>query len=126
MVIRIPLGLVVLKWDGELGAVIEAIFPTNLSITPNFANQVFSMHFSGDLSTSSDFISLQVSEKKIISHLLDFGEIKRSVVLIMHKYELTQNKEKKLKEISKEIKSNLDYSLKNLESIYKEQFSLKK
>ncbi|MFB0561796.1 MAG: hypothetical protein ACETWM_11360 [Candidatus Lokiarchaeia archaeon] len=124
--IRIPLGLVVLKWDGELGAVIEAFFPKNLTITPNLANQIFSMHFSGDLSISNDLISLQVSDKKVISQLLNFGSIKRSVTLIMHKYESTQNKEKKLKEISKEIKSNLDYGLKNLESLYKQQFSLKK
>ncbi len=124
--IRIPLGLVVLKWDGELGAIIEAFFPKSLAITPNFANQIFSLHFSGDLSVSNDLINLQVSDKKVISQLLNFGSIKRSVTLIMHKYESTQNKEKKLKEISKEIKSNLDYGLKNLESLYKQQFSLKK
>ncbi len=84
------------------------------------------MHFSGDLSISSDLISLQVLDKKVISQLINFGPIKRSVSLIMHKYESTQNKEKKLIEISKEIKSNLDYGLKNIESLYKQQFSLKK
>ncbi|MGQ9720223.1 MAG: hypothetical protein ACUVXA_02755 [Candidatus Jordarchaeum sp.] len=123
--ILIPLGLVVLKWDGELGAVIEASFPKNLSITPNFANQIFSMHFSGDLSESSDLIGLQILDKKVISQLLNFGQIKRSVALILHKYESSHNKEKKLVEISKEIKSDLNHGLKNLESLYKKQFSLK-
>lgn len=116
----------VLKWDGELGAVVEAMFPKNLSVTPNFANQIFSMHFSGDLSTAHDLISLQTSDKKIISKLLDFGSIKRSVSLIMHKYEPAQGKEEKLLAISKEINSNVDYGLENLESLYKQYFSLNK
>ncbi|MEM3587169.1 MAG: hypothetical protein QXO71_07620 [Candidatus Jordarchaeaceae archaeon] len=114
----------VLKWDGELGAVVEAMFPKNLPVTPSFANQIFSMHFSGDLSTASDFVCLQTSDKKIISKLLDFGSIKRSVSLIMHKYEPAQGKEEKLIEISEEISSNLDYWLENLESLYKQHFSL--
>ncbi len=121
----IPLGLAVLKWDRELGAMVEALFPKNLSITPNFANQIFSMHFVGDLSNSNDLISLQVSDKKVLSQLLNFGDIKRSVVLIISKYESLQNMEEKLIEISKEIKSNIDSGLKNLESIYKNMFSLK-
>nr|MDO8081745.1 hypothetical protein [Candidatus Freyarchaeota archaeon] len=116
----------ILKWDGELGAVVEAMFPKNLSITPNFANQIFSMHFSGDLSNAQNLICLQASDKKIISKLLNYGSIKRSIALIMHKYESTQDKETKLIEISKEIKSNLDYGLTNLESLYKQYFSLNK
>jgi hypothetical protein len=125
-VIPIPLGLMILKWDGELGAVVEAMYPKNLSITPNFVNQIFSMHFSGDLSNAQNLISLQASDKKIISKLLNFGTVQRSVALIMHKYESTQDKEEKLIDISKEIKSDLNYGLANLESLYKQHFSLNK
>ncbi|MBS7251943.1 MAG: hypothetical protein KIH08_15330 [Candidatus Freyarchaeota archaeon] len=104
---------------------VEALFPKNLSITPNFANQIFSMHFVGDLSSSNELICLQVSDKKVLSQLLNFGDIKRSVVLIMSKYESLQNMEEKLIEISEEIKCNISSGLKNLELIYKNQFSLK-
>lgn len=124
-VARIPLGLAVLKWNREIGATVEALFPKNMSITPNFANQIFSMHFVGDLNSSNDLVSLQVSDKKVLSQLLNFGDTKRSIVLIISKYESLQNMEEKLIEITKEIKSNIDSGLKNLESIYKKQFSLK-
>jgi len=117
---------VILKWDGELGAVIEAQFPKNLTITPSFANQIFSMHFSGDLSIASDLISFQISDKKVISKLLNCGSVKRSVALLLHKFESFQSKERNLLEISKKIKSNFKNAIKNLESLYKEQFSLKK
>ncbi|WXG41366.1 MAG: hypothetical protein WED07_11475 [Candidatus Freyarchaeum deiterrae] len=124
--IQIPLGLMVLKWDGELGAVVEAMFPKNLSITPNFVNQIFSMHFSGDLSNAQNLIHLQASDKKIVSKLMNFGSIKRSVALIMYKNESIPNNEEKLVEISKIVKSNLNYGLTNLESIYKQHFSRNK
>lgn len=97
-----------------------------MPVTPSFANQIFSMHFSGDLSTAVDLISLQTSDKKIISKLIDFGSVKRSVSLIMHKFEPAQDKEEKLIEISEEINANLGHWLENLEPLYKRYFSLNK
>ena len=67
-----PQGILLLKWDNEIGPVLIASHPTNLKITNNLLTQIYSAHRYSSLQPG--FSSLTLPNYKICSFFSGLGE----------------------------------------------------
>jgi hypothetical protein len=67
-----PSGIILLKWDNEIGPVLVSSYPANLKITNNILTQIYSSHRYSSLEPS--FSSLTLKNNKVVSFFSGLGE----------------------------------------------------
>ena len=67
-----PSGILVLRWDNEIGPVLIANYPKNLKVTNNLLTQIYSAHRYSSLTPG--FSSLTLKNNKVVSFFSGLGE----------------------------------------------------
>lgn len=67
-----PLGILILKWDNEIGPVLISAYPETLKVTNNLLTQVYSAHRYSSLEPG--FSSLTLKNNKVVSFFSGLGE----------------------------------------------------
>ena len=67
-----PLGILILRWDNQIGPLLIAIYPETLKITNNLLTQICSAHRYSSLEPG--FSSLTLKNNKIVSFFSGLGE----------------------------------------------------
>ena len=67
-----PLGILILRWDNQIGPVLIAIYPETLKITNNLLTQIYSAHRYSSLEPG--FSSLTLKNNKIVSFFSGLGD----------------------------------------------------
>ena len=67
-----PQGILVLRWDNEIGPVLIQCYPENLKITNNLLTQIYSAHRYSSLTPG--FSSLTLPNNKVVSFFSGLGE----------------------------------------------------
>ncbi len=68
----LPIGILVIRWDNEIGPINEGFFPDNLKITNNLLTQVYSSHRYQSLKPG--FASISLKNNKVVSFFSGVGE----------------------------------------------------
>jgi len=120
-----PIGIIIIRWDNEIGPISEGFYPENLKITNNLLTQVYSSHRYQSLNPG--FASISLKNNKVVSFFSGVGEnyveIENYVVaLVLRRDEQTHKYREILKKIAAEILGKIkDGSFKKaLPSLYKE------
>ncbi|MHA1409947.1 MAG: hypothetical protein ACTSQY_06525 [Candidatus Odinarchaeia archaeon] len=61
-----PLGLIVIRWDNKVGAVLEAKTPRNLNVTDDHVMRIFTTHALGN--SAPGFLSMKIEELNVASY----------------------------------------------------------
>ena len=101
-----PLGILVIRWDNEIGPINEGFYPESLKITNNLLTQVYSSHRYQSLKPG--FASISLKNNKVVSFFSgvgdDFISVENYVVaLILRRDEKPQDYREVLKTIAAEI-----------------------
>ena len=72
-----PVGILVIRWDNEIGPINEGFYPENLKITNNLLTQVYSSHRYQSLKPG--FASISLKNNKIVSFFSGVGDMHISV-----------------------------------------------
>lgn len=67
-----PIGIIILKWDNEIGPVPISIYPESVKITNNMLTQIYSAHRYSSLAPG--FSSLTLKNNKVVSFFSGLGE----------------------------------------------------
>lgn len=67
-----PTGIILLKWDNEIGPVLVQAFPESLKVTNNILTQIYSSHRYSSLAPG--FSSLTLKNNKVVSFFSGLGE----------------------------------------------------
>jgi hypothetical protein len=67
-----PTGIILLKWDNEIGPVLVMVFPESLKVTNNILTQIYSSHRYSSLAPG--FSSLTLKNNKVVSFFSGLGE----------------------------------------------------
>jgi hypothetical protein len=67
-----PLGILVIRWDNEIGPINEGFYPDNLKITNNLLTQVYSSHRYQSLKPG--FASISLKNNKVVSFFSGVGD----------------------------------------------------
>ncbi len=67
-----PIGILLLKWDNEIGPVLIAAHPENTKVTNNMLTQIYSAHRYSSLAPG--FSSLTLKNNKVVSFFSGLGE----------------------------------------------------
>lgn len=120
-----PVGILIIRWDNEIGPINEGFYPENLKITNNLLTQVYSSHRYQSLKPG--FASISLKNNKVVSFFSGVGDDHISVenyvvALILRRDEKPNKYREILKTIASEI---LDQTqdrkfLKLLPSLYKD------
>jgi len=120
-----PVGILVIRWDNEIGPINEGFFPENLKITNNLLTQVYSSHRYQSLKPG--FASISLKNNKIVSFFSGVGDMHISVenyvvALLLRRDEKPHLYREVLKKIAAEIldKINDGKFLAILPDLYKE------
>lgn len=120
-----PVGILVIRWDNEIGPINEGFYPDNLKITNNLLTQVYSSHRYQSLKPG--FASISLKNNKVVSFFSgvgdDFISIENYVVaLLLRRDEKPHKYREVLKKIAAEILDKIaDGAFKKaLPSLYKE------
>jgi len=122
---KIPIGIIIIRWDNEIGPISEAFYPESLKITNNLLTQVYSSHRYQSLNPG--FASISLKNNKVVSFFSGVGdnfvEIENYVVaLVLRRDEQTNKYREILKKIAAEILGKVrdgDYK-KALPNLYKD------
>jgi len=106
-----PVGILVIRWDNEIGPINEGFYPENLKITNNLLTQVYSSHRYQSLKPG--FASISLKNYKVVSFFSGVGEDHISVenyvvALLLRHDEKPQKYREILKTISAEILNQID------------------
>ena len=101
-----PVGILVIRWDNEIGPINEGFFPENLKITNNLLTQVYSSHRYQSLKPG--FASISLKNNKIVSFFSGVGDMHISVenyvvALLLRRDEKPHLYREVLKKIAAEI-----------------------
>ncbi len=101
-----PLGILVIRWDNEIGPINEGFYPESLKITNNLLTQVYSSHRYQSLKPG--FASISLKNNKVVSFFSgvgdDFISIENYVVaLLLRRDEKPHKYREVLKKIAAEI-----------------------
>ena len=101
-----PVGILIIRWDNEIGPINEGFYPENLKITNNLLTQVYSSHRYQSLKPG--FASISLKNNKVVSFFSGVGEDHISVenyviALLLRRDE----KPHKYREILKKISADL-------------------
>lgn len=72
-----PVGILVIRWDNEIGPINEGFYPETLKITNNLLTQVYSSHRYQSLKPG--FASISLKNNKIVSFFSGVGDMHISV-----------------------------------------------
>jgi len=67
-----PVGILVIRWDNEIGPINEGFYPDNLKITNNLLTQVYSSHRYQSLKPG--FASISLKNNKVVSFFSGVGD----------------------------------------------------
>lgn len=67
-----PVGILIIKWDNEIGPINEGFYPETLKITNNLLTQVYSSHRYQSLKPG--FASISLKNNKVVSFFSGVGE----------------------------------------------------
>jgi hypothetical protein len=106
-----PQGILVLKWDNEIGPVLITSYPENLKVTNNMLTQIYSAHRYSSLAPG--FSSLTLKNNKIVSFFSGLGEkfveVENYVVaLLLRRDESTATYRTILNKIAANILGNIE------------------
>ncbi|MHA1727373.1 MAG: hypothetical protein ACTSWY_01415 [Promethearchaeota archaeon] len=106
-----PLGILILKWDNEIGPVLIAIYPESLKIAKNLLTQIYSAHRYSSLEPG--FSSLTLKNNKVISFFSGLGEnyveVENYIVgLLLRRDEKTHKYREILNKIAATILGNIE------------------
>ncbi|MBY9017625.1 MAG: hypothetical protein MUP85_16750 [Candidatus Lokiarchaeota archaeon] len=66
-----PVGILIIRWDNEIGPINEGFYPENLKITNNLLTQVYSSHRYQSLKPG--FASISLKNNKVVSFFSGVG-----------------------------------------------------
>jgi hypothetical protein len=103
---KMPVGILVIRWDNEIGPINEGFYPENLKITNNLLTQVYSSHRYQSLKPG--FASISLKNNKVVSFFSgvgsDFISAENYVVALLLRRDEKPNKYREiLKTIAAEI-----------------------
>ncbi|MCP4764505.1 MAG: hypothetical protein GY870_22205 [archaeon] len=106
-----PQGILILKWDNEIGPVLITSYPTSLKITNNLLTQIYSAHRYSSLEPG--FSSLTLKNNKIVSFFSGLGEnhieVENYIVALLLRRDEKVNKYREiLNKIAANILSNIE------------------
>jgi len=120
-----PVGILVIRWDNEIGPINEGFYPESLKITNNLLTQVYSSHRYQSLKPG--FASISLKNYKVVSFFSGVGEEHISfenyvVALLLRRDEKPNKYREVLKTIASEILEKIPDGQfkKNLPKLYKE------
>jgi len=67
----VPVGILVIRWDNEIGPINEGFYPETLKITNNLLTQVYSSHRYQSLKPG--FASISLKNNKVVSFFSGVG-----------------------------------------------------
>jgi len=67
-----PVGILIIRWDNEIGPINEGFYPETLKITNNLLTQVYSSHRYQSLKPG--FASISLKNNKVVSFFSGVGE----------------------------------------------------
>jgi len=67
-----PVGILVIRWDNEIGPINEGFYPDTLKITNNLLTQVYSSHRYQSLKPG--FASIALKNNKVVSFFSGVGQ----------------------------------------------------
>ncbi|GAH32783.1 unnamed protein product, partial [marine sediment metagenome] len=67
-----PVGILIIRWDNEIGPINEGFYPENLKITNNLLTQVYSSHRYQSLKPG--FASISLKNNKVVSFFSGVGD----------------------------------------------------
>jgi hypothetical protein len=107
----LPVGILVIRWDNEIGPINEGFYPDNLKITNNLLTQVYSSHRYQSLKPG--FASISLRNNKVVSFFSgvgkDFISVENYVVaLILRRDEKPHKYREMLKTIAAEILDKIE------------------
>ena len=119
------MGILVIRWDNEIGPINEGFYPDNLKITNNLLTQVYSSHRYQSLKPG--FASISLKNNKVVSFFSGVGDDHISVenyvvALLLRRDEKPGKYREILKTIAAEIldKTQDTKFLKLLPNLFKE------
>ena len=106
-----PIGILVIRWDNEIGPINEGFYPDNLKITNNLLTQVYSSHRYQSLKPG--FASISLKNNKVVSFFSGVGDEHISVenhvvALLLRRDEKTQKYREILKKIAASILDRIE------------------
>ncbi len=120
-----PVGILIIRWDNEIGPINEGFYPENLKITNNLLTQVYSSHRYQSLKPG--FASISLKNNKVVSFFSGVGDDHISVenyvvALLLRRDEKPSKYREILKTIAAEILDQTQDSkfMKLLPNLYKE------
>ncbi|MBY9014517.1 MAG: hypothetical protein KGD68_02375 [Candidatus Lokiarchaeota archaeon] len=120
-----PVGILIIRWDNEIGPINEGFYPENLKITNNLLTQVYSSHRYQSLKPG--FASISLKNNKVVSFFSGVGDDYISVenyvvALLLRRDEKPSKYREILKTIASEILDQTQDSkfLKLLPNLYKD------
>ena len=120
-----PVGILIIRWDNEIGPINEGFYPDNLKITNNLLTQVYSSHRYQSLKPG--FASISLKNNKVVSFFSGVGDDHISVenyvvALLLRRDEKPGKYREILKTIAAEIldKTQDTKFLKLLPNLFKE------
>ncbi len=101
-----PIGILIIRWDNEIGPINEGFYPDNLKITNNLLTQVYSSHRYQSLKPG--FASISLKNNKVVSFFSGVGEdhisVQNHVIALLLRRD---EKPHKYREILKKIAAEL-------------------
>jgi len=101
-----PIGILIIRWDNEIGPINEGFYPESLKITNNLLTQVYSSHRYQSLKPG--FASISLKNNKVVSFFSgvgqDFISVENYVIALLLRRD---EKPFKYREILKKIAAEL-------------------
>ena len=120
-----PVGILIIRWDNEIGPINEGFYPGTLKITNNLLTQIYSSHRYQSLKPG--FASISLKNNKVVSFFSGVGDDHISVenyvvALLLRRDEKPSKYREILKTIAAEILDQTQDSkfLKLLPNLYKD------
>ena len=108
-----PLGIMVLQWDNEIGPILISSYPESLKITNNLLTQIYGSHRGVSSSLEPGFSSLTLKNNKVVSFFSGLGEkhieVENYIVaLLLRRDERINDYREILNKIAANILSNIE------------------
>ncbi len=103
----LPLGIIVVRWDNRLGAVLEAKYPPQLRVTEDQIMKIYTAHAMSIGEAPAGFLSLKVGELNVASYYGGW-DINYYVALLLEAEEDADSYEDGLAEVASYIFSKLE------------------
>ncbi len=111
-VFKIPKGIIIIKWDNEIGAVLVSKYPINLYITTKLLTNIYASHRMSNI--EPNFATLTLTDSKVISFFSGLGE--NIIVVPNHIVALLLRRDEKPLKFKEILKKGAAQILSNLES----------